>query len=352
LLKIDFKNAFNMVSRDHFMKKAHEMFPYMSAWTEWCYGKPTVLLYDHEHVIWSESGVQQGDPLGPLYFCCGLNPLVNDIQALGPTYNKWYMDDGGIIGDVEFLKKVWKLLKERGPALGLILNPSKCEWSWLDPECKEPCPIEGVAFVPHSEIQMLGVPLGCDEFVSGFVEKKLLGRLQKTVDSLVDFEDSQAASYLLRVSYSIVRAVHFMRTTPLEKWRDQAVQFDRMIRRAIENILGFPMSDFTFAQACLTPKLGGLGLRRVVEHADLAYQASWHESQSTARETWIAPSGMPGEAKNQSEASYEFDEKVHAWLVSTAPTAREVQRLRRCAQPHAGGFITALPSEEDGRDTS
>ena len=101
-------------------------------------------------------------------------------------------------------------------------------------------------------------PLG-DEFVSGFVEKKLLGRLQKTVDSLVDFEDSQAASYLLRVSYSIVRAVHFMRTTPLEKWRDQAAQFDRMIRRAIENILGFPMSDFTFAQACLTPKLGGLG---------------------------------------------------------------------------------------------
>ncbi len=40
LLKIDFKNAFNMVSRNHFMKQAHEMFPYMSAWTEWCYGKP------------------------------------------------------------------------------------------------------------------------------------------------------------------------------------------------------------------------------------------------------------------------------------------------------------------------
>ena len=42
---------------------------------------------------------------------------------------------------------------------------------------------------------MLGVPLGCDEFVSGFVEKKLLGRLQKTVDNLVDFEDSQAVTF-------------------------------------------------------------------------------------------------------------------------------------------------------------
>ena len=36
-----------------------------------------------------------------------------------------------------------------------------------------PCPIDGVAFVAHSQIQMLGVPLGCDEFVAGFVDKKL-----------------------------------------------------------------------------------------------------------------------------------------------------------------------------------
>ena len=45
--------------------------------------------------------------------------LVNDIQALNPLYNKWYMDDGGIIGDVDLLKKVWDLLQTRGPALGL-----------------------------------------------------------------------------------------------------------------------------------------------------------------------------------------------------------------------------------------
>ena len=34
-----------------------------------------------------------------------------------------------------------------------------------------------ITLVPHSEIQMLGVPLGSDAFVSEFVEKKLLGRL-------------------------------------------------------------------------------------------------------------------------------------------------------------------------------
>ena len=60
------------------------MFPAMSSWTEWCYGDPSMLLYDYEHIIESCAGVQQGDPLGPLYFCCGIMPLVNDIQALSP----------------------------------------------------------------------------------------------------------------------------------------------------------------------------------------------------------------------------------------------------------------------------
>ena len=80
--------------------------------------------------------------------------------------------------------------------------------------------------------------MGDGAFVSKFVEGKLLDRLQETVNRLVEFEDTQAATYLLRVSYSIVRAVHFMRTTPLEQWKEQAVKFDSMIRSAIESILG------------------------------------------------------------------------------------------------------------------
>jgi hypothetical protein len=358
LLKIDFRNAFNEVKRDHFVKAVSEMFPALSNWTQWCYGEATMLLYDHQHIIESCAGVQQGDPLGPLYFCCGINALVNEIAALNPVYNKWYMDDGGIVGDVELLKKVWEILKTRGPALGLHLNPSKCEWSWLNPACKAPCPIklEGVSaenqvkLVPHSEIQMLGVPLGDDAFVSDFVEKKLLGRLQETVSKLVEFEDTQAASYLLRVSYSIVRAVHFMRTTPLRQWREQGEKFDGMVRTAAERILGFPMQERVYAQAAITPKLGGLGLRKSVEQADLAYSASWHESQKQAREVWVRPVQVNEAYVSQKDASYEFDKKMHKYLVDTAPNDREKQRLLRVAQPHAGGFVTATPSEEDGKD--
>jgi hypothetical protein len=110
------------------------------------------------------------------------------------------------------------------------------------------------------------------------------------------------------------------------------------------------MTDTTFAQATLTPKLGGLGLRRSVEHANLAYQASWHESQRTAHEVWVSPPGMPEVYVSQSEASFKFDEQLHQYLVTHAPNDREAQRLRRCAKDHASGFITAVPSQEDGRE--
>jgi hypothetical protein len=35
---------------------------------------------------------------------------VEIIESLGPLYNKWYMDDGGIVAPPEVLVKVWAAL--------------------------------------------------------------------------------------------------------------------------------------------------------------------------------------------------------------------------------------------------
>ncbi len=61
------------------------------------------------------------------------------------------MDDGGICSTAEKLVAIWDMLLEESPKLGLELNPSKCEWSWLDPGCTKPCPIR----VPGSEDQQV-----------------------------------------------------------------------------------------------------------------------------------------------------------------------------------------------------
>jgi hypothetical protein len=72
LLKIDFSNAFNRVDRQTFMRESTREFSGLANWTNWCYSQKSMLLYDHKDVIDSSSGVQQGDPLGPLYFCFAL----------------------------------------------------------------------------------------------------------------------------------------------------------------------------------------------------------------------------------------------------------------------------------------
>jgi hypothetical protein len=87
---------------------------------------------------------------------------------------------------------------------------------------------------------MLGVPLGSGENVSVFVEERLIGRAKDVMQKLSGFEDTQSALFLLHLSFASVRAVHFMRTTPLLSWSKQAADFDRLVRVTAEKILGCP----------------------------------------------------------------------------------------------------------------
>jgi hypothetical protein len=64
------------------MRCTAKEFPGLANWTNWCYAQPSMLLYDHKEQIESSCGVQQGDPLGPLYFCFALAPLVEEIKHL------------------------------------------------------------------------------------------------------------------------------------------------------------------------------------------------------------------------------------------------------------------------------
>ena len=48
LLKIDFKNAFNLLNREAFVRATSKMFPGLERWTWWCYNQPTLLVYYHK----------------------------------------------------------------------------------------------------------------------------------------------------------------------------------------------------------------------------------------------------------------------------------------------------------------
>ena len=126
-----------------------------------------------------------------------------------------------------------------------------------------------------------------------------------------------------------------MRTTPLQKWKDQAESFDKGIWDAAQNILGLAMSAQSWKQACLTPRLGGIGLRRIVDHADIAFTASWWESRSTSRENWPTREDVKSCVGSQKQGSFEKDEEILKTLIEQAPDQRDRQRLNRFKCEHA-----------------
>ena len=87
VLKIEFENAFNTVDRQSFLHHCRQHFPELAPWAEWCYLRPSHLWFESV-LLSSTSGVQHGDPLGPLYTVF-LSPSTVFGPAKVVTWQQW-----------------------------------------------------------------------------------------------------------------------------------------------------------------------------------------------------------------------------------------------------------------------
>ena len=115
LLQIDFVNAFNNVSQSAILRVVDCHFPKLPPLAYLCYSPSTQPhLWSKAFHFRSVTGVQQGDPLGPLLFSIALQLVINEItdgiqrwndeaDAITPHTTRqmlfsFYMDDGILIG--------------------------------------------------------------------------------------------------------------------------------------------------------------------------------------------------------------------------------------------------------------
>jgi len=79
MVKVDIKNAFGTISRQAIMHGISLYAPIFARWAA-CSLRPTSVFYG-ELALEITTGVQQGDPLAPVFFSpLGLHPVITEVR--------------------------------------------------------------------------------------------------------------------------------------------------------------------------------------------------------------------------------------------------------------------------------
>lgn len=146
-------------------------FPELFGWSQWSYCYEGELRFGH-HRILSTTGVQQGDPLGPLLFSLVLSKLLEDLNS--DTFQLWYLDDGTLIGTRSEVARIYNYLAATGPKFGLHLNPRKSQLFWPTGDQSFPLFHQDISRLTEG-VMLLGTPLwGSNQFIASSIAGKVI----------------------------------------------------------------------------------------------------------------------------------------------------------------------------------
>ena len=368
LVKLDMRNAFNTIRRDHLLEQCHLHAPSVYNLAHLSYSEPSILAVG-ESSIPSESGIQQGDPLGPLLFALGVNDIARSITT---PINIWYLDDATVGGT---LTAVCANLRHVVPALaeiGLIVNPTKSEIINIDCDPEQFANavtvvheiLGGVSVTQSDELKILGSPIMPPAIRSDLLQKRetlegMTLRLQEI--------DSHPALFLLRNCFSIPKLLFTLRSSPCHVALDQLQGLDGVIRASASSICNTCFDDTGWQLASLPVAKGGIGLRAPSLVADPAYNASVHVCQplveSILHNTNESPldSVVSGIAARWTAAGLPLPDnprRQKVWddisvlkVTATLRNSLDQHRLaclEAASQPHSGAWLSAFPSSATG----
>ena len=170
--------------------------PGIAVFTNFCYSQHSQSFYD-KFVDSSESGIQQGDPLGPLLFSLTLWSFKEKIQESLPELQQhsWYLDDGVLVGLEDDLIRSWDLLCQLGLDRGLQIRVDKCElWSTVDLDKL----IIRIKRNDISGLEVLGAELGTPEFLCMKFNERI-GKIRVLFENLDYLDDPQCALGILGI---------------------------------------------------------------------------------------------------------------------------------------------------------
>ena len=160
------------------------------------------------HLISSEEGIQQGDPLGPFLFCLAIHHL---LQSLNSELIISYMDDITLAGSTAVVAKDVEAIISSGASSGLHLNVSKCECI-TSSSILLLSPLNEFMQLHVDDATLLGAPLSRGTAMNIALQKRLHD-LTKAKERL-RLLSSHVALFLLKASCGSPKLTHLLRSSP------------------------------------------------------------------------------------------------------------------------------------------
>jgi hypothetical protein len=268
-VKIDFRNAFNTLRRDSILEAVAKHFPELLHFAESTISQTSTLQFG-DFSLQSDEGAQQGDPLGPLYFCLTFKKLLDDRKS---EFVIGFLDDVAIGGEAACALEDFIQLEEAAKSIGLQMNHNKCEIVGLSDDTRFLFTSRGINLpeTTAAQVILLGSPLSAGQHLDALLQDKHqeLQRLTKRLE----FMPSHDSLYLLRNVLSAPRLMYLLRTAPCTGSLE-LMKFDIVLRESLSITLNIDLDDDRWIQASLPVRWGGLGIRSVVSLAPSAYLAS------------------------------------------------------------------------------
>lgn len=113
-----------------------------------------------------------------LCFSVFIQPLISKISGeCGLILNKWYANDGNLLGPVDAVRKALKLLMETGPEYQFYINPTKRTAYWPKKTARNLGPLQDVRSLSHSSkegMEILGALVDFESFTKKYHLSKML----------------------------------------------------------------------------------------------------------------------------------------------------------------------------------